>query len=161
MNDPSYRVRYHARQAVNNINGDELNIRHFPIQAAQKDKTIIVSTDSKVDQDGFSALFNNRGFNVETASTTEETIAKAFRFKADLIITDNQKKKVNEADNLSGLNMTRDICRNLNLSETIIVILTDDYIEPIFLWLGGDYYMSKQNVSLGQVETVVEEYLLQ
>ncbi len=57
--------------------------------------------------------------------------------------------------------MTWDICRNLNLSETIIVILTDDYIEPIFLWLGGDYYISKQTLRRGQVETVVEEYLLQ
>jgi len=161
LDDPSCRVRFHSRQAINSINGEEFNIRHFPSNSAQKDKTIIISTDSKFDQNFFSILFNKRGFNVEMASTAEETIAKAFQLQADLIITDNQKKKPNQADNLSGINMTWDISRNPNLSETIVIILTDDYIEPIFLWSGGDYYISKHTLRRGQVETIVEEYLLQ
>ena len=72
------------------------------------------------------------------------------------VITDNQKGK----DNLSGLNLTLELARKAELQDTVLFMLTADFIEPIFLWNGGDYFLSKFGHGLNNIAEVVEAYLL-
>ena len=106
-------------------------------------------------QYALTSLFRKLGFSVETASTEEETLDKALRLKPQELITDNQKGK----DNLSGLNMTWEVSRKAELRETVVFKLTADFIEPIFLCSGGDYFLSKTNCGLKEIGEAVTSYL--
>jgi CheY-like chemotaxis protein len=153
--DPSNRVRVHAWQAVQAIVGPEESARHFPIHIPTWESLILISEDSKTMQATLSDLLREMRFKVRVASSEQETIDLALKLKPQAIITDNQK----EADNLSGLNMTWDLCRRPELRETIIFMLTADFIEPIFLWSGGDCFLSKQESKLNDLAAVILEYL--
>ncbi|MFZ0533804.1 MAG: hypothetical protein WAM09_11540, partial [Anaerolineales bacterium] len=103
------------------------------------------------------------GFITHTAATEKETIDLALKNKPQVIVTDNQKVSVINnlkwVDNISGLNMTWDICRLPELRETIIIMLTADEIEPIFLWQGGDFYLSKMHFGGAMLEMILQEYM--
>lgn len=155
-NDPSFRVRVHARQALQFLVDRRTSDRYFPLRVRAREKLILISDDSKTNQDYLSSVLKKLGFLVITASTEQETIDLANRAKPQAIITDNQKGR--GRDNLSGLNMTWDICRQPNLRETIIFMLTADQVEPIFLWNGGDYLLHKGSSSLDDLLQVVFEF---
>ena len=55
--------------------------------------------------------------------------------------------------------MTWDLCRHPELRETIIFMVSADFIEPIFLWSGGDYFLSKYGSTLEDLAQVAVEYL--
>lgn len=155
--DPSNRVRIHAWQALQVLVGPEESARHFPVRVPTREKLILISEDSKRMQSQLSAMLKRLGFLIITASTEQETIALALRAKPQAIITDNQKGR--GRDNLSGLNMTWDICRHPALRETVIFMLSADRIEPVFLWNGGDYFLWKKSARLDALIKVVMEYL--
>lgn len=77
------------------------------------------------------------------------------KIKPQVIITDNQERR----DNFSGLNMTWDLCRNLDLRETILIMLTADEVEPMFLWQGGDFFLNKQRYGGARLGPVLEMYM--
>jgi CheY-like chemotaxis protein len=153
--DPSIRVRFHAWQAIQSIIGPNGNSRCYPLRVPPKESPILISEDSRKIQCVLTSLFRELGFSVETASTEEETIDKALRLKPQVVITDNQKGK----DNLSGLNLTREFSKRSELRETVLFMLTGDFIEPIFLWSGGDYFLSKNNCGLKDIGEAVTSYL--
>jgi CheY-like chemotaxis protein len=137
--DTSLRVRVHASQAVQAMVGPEEAARHFPVRIPTSRRLVLISEDSRRFQTTLSELCSRMGFHVKTASSERETMALASALRPQAIITDNQKGK----DNLSGLNMTWDLCRQADLHETIIFMLTADFVEPPFLWNGGDCFASK------------------
>ena len=157
--DPSNRVRIHAWQAVQAIVGPEESARQFPIHVPNWENLILISDDSEKMQAILSDLCRKMRFQVKVASSEQETIDLALKLKPQAIITDNQKRSENRVDNLSGLNMTWDLCRKPELRETVIFMLTADFIEPIFLWNGGDYFLSKHGATLDELAHVVLEYL--
>lgn len=53
--------------------------------------------------------------------------------------------------------MAWDLCRHTQARETVIFMFTEDQVEPIFLWSGGDYYMGPAN--LENLTRVMIEYL--
>jgi CheY-like chemotaxis protein len=153
--DHSNRVRIHAWQAVQAIVGPEESQRHFGIRIPQHESLILISEDSRRMQQQLKEIYQRMGYRVITAATEEETITAALKLQPQAIITDNQKG----ADNLSGLNMTWDICRHLELRETILFMLTADFVEPVFLWQGGDFFLSKFKTQLADIAQIVNEYL--
>jgi len=153
--DPSHRVRVHAWQAVQAIVGPEESARHFPIHIPTWESLILISEDSENIRATLSNLYRKMKFQIRVASSEQETLDLALKLKPQAIITDNQKR----TDNLSGLNMTWDLCRKPELRETIIFMLTGDFVEPIFLWSGGDCFLSKQKSTLDNLAEVVLEYL--
>lgn len=153
--DPSNRVRIHAWQAIQAIVGPEESARHFPIRIPTYENLILISEDSDKMQATLSNLYRKMGFKIRVASSERETVELAGAAKPQAIITDNQKGN----DNLSGLNMTWDLCRRSDLRETIVFMLTADFVEPIFLWNGGDCFLSKYDASLEDLANVVMEYL--
>jgi len=153
--DPSNRVRIHAWQAVQATVGPEESNRHFPIRIPTYESLILISDDSEKMQITLSTLYRKMGFQIRVASTEQETVNLALAVRPQAIITDNQKGK----DNLSGLSMTWDLCRRPELRESIIFMLTADFVEPIFLWSGGDCFLSKYNATLDDLANVVMEYL--
>ena len=126
-----------------------------PIRVPNWESLILISEDSEKMQAKLSELYGNMRFQVKIASSEQETVDLALKLKPQAIITDNQKGK----DNLSGLNMTWDLCRKPELRETVIFMLTADFNEPIFLWSGGDCFLSKQKSTLNDLAEVVLEYL--
>ena len=153
--DPSNRVRIHAWQAIQAIVGPEEAIRHFPIRIPPQESLILISEDSKKMQATLSNLYGHLGFQTRAVSTEQATIRLAHRLRPQAIITDNQKGK----DNLSGLNMTWALCRSTELRESVIFMLSADFIEPIFLWNGGDCFLSKFNATVEDLVRVAIEYL--
>jgi len=153
--DSSNHVRVHAWQAVQAIVGPEESTRHFPIRIPNWENLILISDDSKKIQDTLSDVYRGMKFQVRVASSEQETIELALKLKPQAILTDNQKG----VDNLSGLNMIWDLCRRSELRETIIIMLTADFLEPIFLWSGGDCYLQKGRATLNDLAGVVLEYL--
>jgi CheY-like chemotaxis protein len=153
--DPSNRVRIHAWEAIKAIVGPEHNHRNFPIRIPRWENLILISEDSQAVQRDLSRLFSRSGFQVKTASTTQETIEKAVKYRPQAIIMDNQKW----FDNLSGLTLTWDICRTWHLQDTVLFMLTADFIEPVFLWNGGDFFLSKFEHPHGKLAEAVNEYL--
>lgn len=154
--DPSRRVRVHAWTAIQAIRGIEEKERylHATIQSTQP--LILISEDSKHMRENLTNLLIPMGFRVKTASSEVQTTRLAHQLKPDAIITDNQKGR----DNLSGLNMVWDICRKAALRETILFMLTADNVEPVFLWNGGDYFLSKKRFSLEKLVQVIQEYMI-
>ena len=59
----------------------------------------------------------------------------------------------------SGLNMTWALCRSTELRESVIFMLSADFIDPIFLWNGGDCFLSKFNATVEDLVRVAIEYL--
>ncbi len=153
--DPSNRVRIHAWQAVQAIVGPEESARHFPIRIPTSESLILISEDLETMQATLSNLYRKMGFQVRVASSEQETVELARKMKPQAIITDNQKGE----DNLSGLSMTWDLCRQSELRETVIFMLTADFVESIFLWNGGDCFLSKYKNTLEDLTNVVIEYL--
>jgi CheY-like chemotaxis protein len=153
--DPSNRVRIHAWQAIQVLVGPEESDRHFPIRTSPSESLILVSEDANRRREQLSRILKNLRFMVVEAATSKDTIDLAIRVKPQAIILDNQKYR----DNLSGLNLTWDICRHPDLRETIIFMLTADRVEPIFLWNGGDYFLWKFTARLEKIMRVVMEYL--
>jgi CheY-like chemotaxis protein len=154
--DPSNRVRFHSWQAAQAIIGPEESSYCFPARSPAHVNPILISEDSKKIQSALTSLFAKMGFRVEVASTEQETIDKALRLLPQAVITDNQKEK----DNLSGLNLTWELSRVAELRETVLFMFTADFLEPIFLWSGGDYFLSKFGHGLNEIAEVVAEYLL-
>lgn len=126
--DPSNRVRIHAWQAVQAIVGPEQSARRFPISIPQHETLILISEDLLKMQEDLAATFGPMGFRIEFASDEAETMENAIALKPQAIITDNQKG----TDNLSGLNMTFDLSRQEPLRETVLFMLTADFVEPCF-----------------------------
>lgn len=153
--DPSNRVRIHARQAIHTLVGPEESSRHFPIPVPHGESLILVSEDSKTMRSKLSGFFRRAGFHVIDASTEAHTLLAARNLRPGAIITDNQKGR----DNLSGLHLTWDLCRIPELRETIIFMLTADLVEAIFLWNGGDYFLSKLRFSVDERMQEANEYL--
>lgn len=153
--DSSNRVRIHAWEAIKTIVGPEHSNRTFSIRIPRQENLILISEDSKIAQQNLSNLFRNAGYRVKIASTAQETITKAIKYQPQAIITDNQKG----FDNLSGLTLTWDICRMWNLQETVLFMLTADFIEPVFLWNGGDYFLTKFEHPHGKLAEAVNEHL--
>jgi len=153
--DPSTRVRVQAHQAISAIRGMHHHLRHRTDHHNGNNKLILISDDAVKVQNNLSGALAMMGFRVAVAASEGETLQKARHLKPAAIITDNQKGH----DNLSGLNMTWDICRDAELRETLIFMLTADCIEPVFLWHGGDYYLTKSVDPLEKVIGVVSDYL--
>jgi CheY-like chemotaxis protein len=154
--DPSNRVRVHAWQAVQALVGPEESARHFPIRIPPSQSLILISEDYEGNRTVLSELHRKLGFRVRTASSEQETLELACELRPQAIITDNQKGQ----DNLSGLNMTWDICRRSELRESVLFMLSADFIEPVFLWSGGDCFLSKYNAATFESLTeIVIEYL--
>lgn len=153
-NDQSPRVRYYARNAYNALQpGSEtaLGNRRFLHNEFQ----VLVSEDHIKARNQIALGLKQYGFTVSTAETEKDTIALAQTIKPQVIITDNQKGR----DNLSGLNMIWDLCRIPELRETILIMLTADYIEPIFLWQGGDFFLNKFRYNGAKLGEVLEMYM--
>lgn len=153
--DASNRVRIHAWQAIQNIVGPGQSSRLFPIRVPQQQNLILISEDSARQRQTLSTLFQQMGFQIVTAATHKKTIEKALAFRPQAIITDNQKIP----DNLSGLSLTQDISKIRDLQDTAVFMLTMDFVEPVFLWYGGDCFLSKSLHSLEKLAEVVNEYL--
>lgn len=153
--DPSNRVRIHAWQAIRVLVGPEESSRLFPIRVPPNETLVLISEDAKKVQLQLSGLFGQMGFTAIVAATEKDTLAAALKFRPGAVITDNQKGR----DNLSGLNLTWDICRHHELRETVIFMLTADAVEGVFLWSGGDYFLSKYRFSVDELVQVANEYL--
>jgi hypothetical protein len=142
--DSSYRVRYHAWQAVWQMSGIHRGPGRHHIRAQQSELLVLISEDNIDFQLQLNLQLSKMGFPVQIASTELDTVDLAVKLRPWLIITDNQKIKLGgQVDNLSGLNMTWDLCRNKNLRETLIFMVAADSVEPIFLWSGGDAFFPK------------------
>jgi CheY-like chemotaxis protein len=154
-NDPSPRVRQHARHALSilqpGIDSGMARGRRF----VHDEFKVLISEDNPQSRQQLSLLLERAGFVAHYASTEEETLILAEKLNPQIIITDNQK----ERDNLSGLNMTWDLCRNSKLREIILIMLTVDEIEPIFLWQGGDYFLNKLRFGAAQLVSALTTYM--
>ena len=110
-------------------------------------------------------MLQQRGFTTYTAATEQETVALAQKVKPQVVVTDNQKITRDAKgtlivkDDLSGLSMTWDLCRIPELRETILIMFTADEVEPIFLWQGGDLFLSKNRRGGMQLAIVLEQYM--
>jgi CheY-like chemotaxis protein len=154
--DASCRVRQRAIEAVLALGGGERLSLQAPLQvrqgrpeapaaplreaeAARKPVVAIVSEDGKGSREFYDGFLSGLGYQVHLCPTETETIDQACKLHPDLILTDNQKYR----DNLSGLNMTWDLCRLQQLRETLIFMVTADELESVFLWSGGDDFFTK------------------
>ena len=166
-NDPSPRVRYHARKALALLQpGSEPGLIGSK-QVIHPCFQVLISEDNARNRIQLATQLERRGFFTHTAGSETETLAVAQKVKPGVIVTDNQKITRRPGgigdqmiqDNLSGLNMTWDICRNPELRETIIIMLTADEIEPIFIWSGGDYFLNKFRFGGAMLAEAVEQYM--
>ena len=163
FNDPSPRVRYHARKAYISLNteGSKIFFQERTVHGARFNG--LISDDSPNSRNDIRAEISKYNHQIIIAATEKETIEMALEYKPQIIVTDNQKnytladQKV--VDNMSGLNMTWDICRHPDLKETIIVMFTFDAVEPIFLWQGGDLFLGKMYYSLGDLLFSMEDLM--
>ena len=154
--DPSNRVRIHAWQAIKAIIGPEQTTRPFDIRHSPQQRTILISEDSPQQKEVLSSILSTMGFQTIFSTTRDETMKMALKYRPDALITDNQKFY----DNLSGLNMTWDICGIPDLREMTIFMITADWIEPVFLWYGGDLFLHKLSSGLKKIYAEIHEYML-
>lgn len=153
--DPSSRVRAQARRAIA-VLGSGGAFSHLCPSAIPPDQSLIlISEDDANTRAMYEAFLTAHGYRVALASTEEETRSLALALRPQMILTDNQKGR----GNLSGLNMTWDIARTHELRETVIIMVTADSAEPVFLWNGGDYFVHKPCDMLSLL-VAVNEYLL-
>lgn len=153
--DPSTRVRIHAWQAIQTMVGAEHSQRLFPIRNPPANTLVLISEDNKQAQAILAGMFSAAGYRVEAVSSELETMQAALSLKPQAIVTDNQKY----TDDFSGLNMTWDMIRRPELRETVLFMLTADYVEPIFLWSGGDFFLHKSGTALDKLADAANEYL--
>lgn len=168
INDPSPRVRFHARKAFTAMHDCEQvvtgNRRVMHIQFP-----VLISEDNLNGREHLAVLLQKQGFVTYIAGTSVETIDIAMKVKPAVIVTDNQKilflndpkfgLQPRYIDNISGLNMTWDICRIYELRETLIFMLTADELEPIFLWQGGDVFLSKARFGAEMLGGVIQSFM--
>jgi hypothetical protein len=150
-NDPSCRVRFHARKAAQLISGKPVPPGYPPQGHALMGDLILVSTDAPNALAQMALAFKGKHYRFAHAATEQETLGLALKMKPLAIITDNQKGR----DNLSGLNMTWDLCRYPELREIVLFMHTADYVEAAFLWNGGDWFMNKgglANLAMGVID---------
>lgn len=153
--DPSNRVRIHAWQALQVLVGPEQSQRPFPIRIPREELLVLVSEDSLMQQVWLGQILKHMGFNIIAAKSEPETLLLAYKFKPHAIITDNQKGR----DNLSGISLTQQISRSKHLENCVLFMLTADFIEPVFLWSGGDYFLWKGGARREGIMEAVNEYL--
>ncbi len=137
--DPSPRVRFHARRAAQLISGLPVPPGRPPLGHSAMGDLILISDDSPKVKVQMAAAFRGERYRLTYAAEEGETLAMARMLKPLAIITDNQKGR----DNLSGLNMAWDICRRPELREVVLFMLSADAVEIAFLWNGGDWYVRK------------------
>jgi len=142
--DPSRRVSFHARRAAQVISGRPVPpgrplYVHPRLGDARLGELILISDDAPEAGKRLAGALGAKGYRVTQTFTESETLAVALRFKPLAILTDNQKG----SDNLSGLNLTWDMCRTPELRETLLLMHTADLVEVAFLWNGGDWFISK------------------
>jgi CheY-like chemotaxis protein len=154
--DPANRVRVHAWQAIQAIVGPEEDTHHLAPLREPRESNILISDDSENNQKVLGKLLEDRGYQTLSALTEAETLHMAREYLPQAILTDNQKYQ----DNLSGINMTWDLTRIPELRETLIFMLSQDPIEPVFLWYGGDYYLRKTMFTPQKLISAVDAYLL-
>ena len=155
-NDPSPRVRQHARHALSSMKLGSEPVAARGRRFVHAEFQVLISEDSPKSRQQLSLMLGLSGFVTHSAATEQETLALAEKFRPQVIITDNQKGR----DNLSGLNMTWDLCRTPELRETILIMLTADELEPIFLWQGGDFFLNKQRFGGAQLVPALEMYMM-
>jgi CheY-like chemotaxis protein len=156
--DPSCRVRFHARKAAQLISGKpvppggpmqgDLHWRGGPGGHVLRDlegmgALILLSDDDPKVWDALVRVYHGKGYRFASAATEQETLGLALKMKPLAIITDNQKGR----DNLSGLNMTWDLCRYPELREVVLFMYTADHVEAAFLWNGGDWFVHKADAA--------------
>ena len=154
-NDPSPRVRQHARHAISILQPGSTSGMDRGRRLVHDQFQVLISEDSPKSRQQITQVLRRIGFSTHSAPTESKTLALAKKLKPQVIITDNQKGK----DNLSGLNMTWDLCRTSELRETILIMLTADEVEPIFLWQGGDYFLNKLRYGGAQLGPALEMYM--
>ena len=142
-NDPSPRVRFHARRAAQVLLARPVPPGRPPEGHMAMGDLILISDDSPNIKVQMAAAFRGQPYRLTYTTDEGETSAMALALKPLAIITDNQKGR----DNLSGLNMTWDICRHPALREVVLFMLTGDYVELAFLWNGGDWYIRKGEIA--------------
>ncbi len=167
-NDPSPRVRFHARKAFISMHDCD-NVISGNRQFMHAQFPVLISEDSPKGREHLAMLLQKQGFTTYTAETTNETIDLALKIKPAVIVTDNQKilfindpklgKQPRYIDNISGLNMTWDICRIYELREALLFMLTADELEPIFLWYGGDVFLSKYRFGAEMVGGIIQAFM--
>jgi CheY-like chemotaxis protein len=167
-NDPSHRVRFHARKAFISMHGGE-NVFSAGRQFMHDQFPVLISEDSPKGRENLAKILQKQGFTTYTADTSMETIECALKCKPQVIVTDNQKitfvadpksgRQPRYVDNLSGLNMTWDICRIRELRETLLFMLTADELEPIFLWYGGDVFLSKSRFGAEMLGGIIQAFM--
>jgi hypothetical protein len=151
--DPTCRVRFHARKAAQLISGKPVPPGRPPMGHALMGDLILVSTDAPNALAQMVLAFKGQRYRFAHALTEQETLGLALKMKPLAIITDNQKGR----DNLSGLNMTWDLCRYPELREVVLFMYTADHVEAAFLWNGGDWFMHKADAA--KLVLRVSEYL--
>ena len=97
-NDPSCRVRFHARRAAQEISGKPVPPVPPLLGHAWMGDLILLSDDAPNIKNQMEIALKGGRYRFATAATEQETIDLALRFKPLAIITDNQKGR----DNLSG-----------------------------------------------------------
>jgi CheY-like chemotaxis protein len=166
--DPSPRVRFQAQKAFVTMHGGE-NIFSGNRQVMHVQFPVLISEDNPQGREHLALLLEKQGFTTYTSETSKETINLALKVNPSVIITDNQKilfindpkfgKQPRYIDNISGLNMTWDICRRPELRETLLFMLTADEVEPIFLWQGGDIFLSKMRLGAEMLGGIIQAFL--
>jgi len=156
MADSSARVRRQARHALVSLDsgGSRLASRH--IGAPPEDALVLISDDSGRMQDQLASVLRPKGFRLAFASSEDETYEMAARLWPWAVITDNQKGR----DNLSGLRMTQRLASAPGHRETIVFMMSADFVEGAFLWNGGDRYLPKIGPTLVPLVSSIEDYLL-
>jgi len=151
--DPSCRVRFHARRAAQVISGKPVPPGRPLWGHARMGELILISDDAPETRARIERTLKGKPYRFTDVATEQETLAVALRFKPLAIVTDNQKGR----DNLSGLNMAWDLCRHPELRETVLFMVTADLVEVAFLWNGGDWFIRK--LAREDAGTRIAEYL--
>ncbi len=152
--DLSCRVRYRAREAIFDLNHRSINVSQRPQQGKSIGNVVtLISEDADKIRMFYEYKFSQMGYQPHVASTETDSISLAKKVHPALILTDNQKGR----DNLSGLNMTWDICRSTELRESLVFMVTADRLEPAFLWYGGDEFFTKP-LDINQLDQVLCGY---
>lgn len=158
-NDPSPRVRVAARQSVvafkPMMKADLL--LHHRIRLARY--SVLVSEDDPLDRLRLEDLLAKQGYRVLSASSEIETIGIARKARPHFLVTDNQKLDGDVIDNLCGLNMTWDLCRQSDLREMVTVMISPTYLEPVFLWQGGDIFLQSHDPANPLLLDLLKEYV--
>ena len=146
-NDPAGRVRFRAKTALASLGVTPPPQRRILFHDMGQAPLVLISEDNETNRQRWAEYLRQAGFQVETAISEQQTVERALELHPQAVLTDNQKAIVVdhalEWDNLSGLNMSWDLCRCRGLDNSILFMVTADQVEAIFLWNGGDEYFHK------------------